>query len=196
MDASSLLGIPYELVLRYVRELEGEGSIEIERKAGRLYFSAAHLELIKRHHEKRPQGSKFRVEGNADLHQHVLQDLKTLASTLEAMAKLARVRCKELIKAPACSTTWISTLPVAGLTLRKPIQVSVVSDGKAFSAFCGDTGSTATGRNRPDAVRALRQRLAAEYVYLDQLATLSAEEAERLATLRQLIRDPEREPIP
>jgi len=197
-DASSLLGIPYELVLQYVHELERQGLLMVHRgKPGRLFISPADLDLLRRHHEERPVASKFKVEGDVDQHRYVLRDLKTLASTLEAMARLARRRIKALTLGPASSTTWISTLPVVGLTLRKPIPVSVVSDGKAFSAFCADAGSTASGRNRREAVQALRKLLAAELVYLDQLTSPSAEEAERLADLARLIvRDGGREEIP
>jgi transposase len=196
-DASSLLGIPYELVLRYVRELERQGLLKVHReRSGRLFLSPADLDLLRKHHEERPLASTFRVEGDVDQHKHVLLDLRTLASTLEAMAKLARARIKELTQGPASSTTWITTLPSAGLTLRKPIAVSVISDGKAFSAFSADTGSTASGRNRAQAVRALRKCLAAEYVYLGQLASPSEEAAERLADLQKFIRDGEHEETP
>ena len=197
--ASSLLGLPYELVLRYVHELERQGLLKVQREIpGRLFLSPADLDLLRRHHEERPVASKFKVEGDVDQHRYVLQDLKTLASTLETMARLARTRIKVLTQGPASSTTWISTLPAVGLTLRKPIPVSVVSDGKAFSAFCADAGSTASGRNRREAVRALRKLLAMEFVYLGQLASPSEEEAERLADLQRLIlRDEgEREEIP
>jgi hypothetical protein len=154
------------------------------------------LDLLKAHHEQRPIGSKFKVEGDVEQHKLVLRDLKTLADTLEAMARRARRRMKELIQGPACSTSWITTLSVGGLTLRKPVAVTVVSDGKAFSAFSADTGSTASGQNRVQAVRALRKRLAAEYLYLGQLASPSEEEAERLSDLTRSICDSKGEEIP
>lgn len=195
-EASALLGIPYDLVLRYVRELERQGLLGTHRTlTGRVFLSPADLELLRKHHEERPVASTFKVEGDIDQHKCVVQDLKTLASTLEEMARLARARIKELIQGPACSTTWISTLPITGVTLRQPIPVTVISDGKAFSAFSADLGSTASGRNRVLAVRALRKRLAVEYVYLDQVAT-SEEEKDRLADLRRFIRDSEHEEIP
>ena len=195
-EASLLLGLPYELVLRYVRELERQGFLQARRTiTGRVFLVPTDLELLRKHHEERPVASTFKVEGDVAQHKNVLQDLETLAKTLEAMARLARSRIKALSKAPACSTTWITTLPVAGVTLRKPIPVTVVSDGRAFSAFSGDLGSTASGRNRVQAVQALRKRLAAEYVYLDQVAT-SEEQEERLAELRRFIHDREREEMP
>lgn len=195
-EASTLLGIPYEVVLRYARQLEGQGLVSVHRENGRLFFSPADLDLLKNHHEERPVGVKFRVEGDVEQHKLVLRDLKTLADTLEAMASLARKRIRELVKGPACSTSWITTLPVGGLTLRKPVSVTVVSDGKAFSAFSADTGSTASGQNRVQAVRALRKRLAAEYVYLGQLASPSEEEWERLSDLTRFIHDSKSEEIP
>ena len=195
-DVSLLLGISYDLVLRYVRELEQQGLLEAYRTpTGRVYLRPADLELLRKHHEERPVASTFRVKGNIDQHKHVLKDLETLAKTLETMAKLARSRIKALNRGPACSTTWISTLPMDGVSLRKPIPVTVVSDGKAFSAFSGDVGSTASGRNRVEAVQELRKRLANEYVYLDQVAT-SKEETERLEDLRRFIRDDERKEEP
>jgi DNA-binding MarR family transcriptional regulator len=195
-DASLLLGISYDRVLRYVRELEQQGLLEAYRTpTGRVFLRPADLELLRKHHEERPVASTFKVAGNIDQHKHVLKDLETLAKTLETMAKLARSRIKALTRGPACSTTWISTLPIAGVSLRKPIPVTVVSDGKAFSAFSGDVESTASGRNRVQAVQELRRRLAYEYVYLDQLAT-SKEETERLEDLRRFIRDDEREEEP
>jgi hypothetical protein len=195
-DASLLLGISYDLVLRYVRELEHQGLLEAYRTpTGRVFLRPADLELLRKHHEERPVASTFKVEGNIDQHKHVLKDLETLAKTLETMAKLARSRIKALTRGPACSTTWISTLPIAEVSLRKPIPVTVVSDGKAFCAFSGDVGSTASGRNRVQAVQELRKRLAFEYVYLDQVAT-SKEETERLEDLRRFIRDDEREEEP
>lgn len=193
-DVSSLLGIPYDLVLRYVRELERQGLLTVHReKTGRLFLFPPALDLLRKHHEERPVASKFKIEGDVDQYRHVVQDLKTLASTLEEMARLARARIKELIQGPASSTTWISTLP--GLALRMPIPISVVSDGKAFSASCADTGSTASGRNRVQAVRALRKRLAAEFVYLGQLTSPSQEEAEHLADLQRFIRTIAREEL-
>lgn len=190
-DVSNILGIPYDLVLKYAHELTATGLIEVAREAGKLFFSPAQLEALRKHHEERPRASGFRVEGDADLHRRLLKSLATMASKLDAMASLVRARIKELNKAPASSTSWISTLPVVGVTLRKPIPVSVISDGKAFSAFSGDTGSTASGKNRVEAVRALRLRLATEYVYLDQLASPSEGEAERLTELKRFIRDGE-----
>jgi hypothetical protein len=187
-EVSNLLGIPYDLVLKYAHELTGKGLIEIAREAGKLFFSPAQLEFLRKYHEERPRASGFRVEGDPDLHKRLLKSLDTLASKLDAMASLARARIKELNKAPASSTSWISTLPAVGVTLRKPIPISVISDGKAFSAFSADTGSTATGTNRVEAVRALRWRLANEYVYLDQLASPSEGETERLAELKRFIR--------
>ncbi len=147
-EASALLGIPYDLVLRYVRELEHQGLLEAHRTPiGRVFLSPASLERLRKHHEERPVASTFKVEGDVDQHKHVVQDLKTLAKTLEAMARLAKSRIKALTQAPACSTTWITSLPITGISLRKPIPVTVISDGKAFSAFSGDLGSTASGRN-------------------------------------------------
>ena len=195
-DVASLLGIPYDLVLRYVRELESQGLLVAYRTpTGRVFLSPSDLELLRQRHEERPVGSTLKVEGDIDQHKHVLKDLETLAKTLETMAKLAKKRIKALTRGPACSTTWISTLPIPGVSLRKPIPVTVVSDGKAFSAFSGDVGSTASGRDRVQAVQELRKRLAFEYVYLDQVAT-SKEETERLADLRRFIRDDEREEKP
>jgi len=188
-DVSSLLGIPYELVLKYAHELTVAGLIEVPREAGRLFFSPAQLEVLRKHHEERPRAGVFRVEGDVDLHKRLLKSLDTLARKLDAMASLARARIKELNKAPASSTSWIITLPAVGFTLRKPIPVSVISDGKAFSASSADTGSTATGKNRVEAVRALRWRLATEYVYLGQLVSPSEGEADRLAELKRFIRD-------
>jgi len=176
--------------------LESQGLLVAYRTpTGRVFLSPSDLELLRQRHKERPVASTFKVEGNIDQHKHVLKDLETLAKTLETMAKLARKRIKALTRGPACSTAWISTLPIAGVSLRKPIPVTVVSDGKAFSAFSGDVGSTASGRNRVQAVQELRKRLAFEYVYLDQVAT-SKEETERLEDLRRFIRDdePEEEP--
>jgi DNA-binding MarR family transcriptional regulator len=196
-EASSLLGIPYEVVLRYTRELEKQGLIEVHREhSGRLFLSPADLDLLRKHHENRPIASRFMLEGDIEPHKHAVRDLNTLASTLEAMAKLARRRIKQMVQGPFSSTTWITTLPVVGLTLRKPIAVTVVSDGKAFSAFSADTGSTAYGQNRVQAVRALRKQLAAEYQYLGQLASLSQDEAERLSDLKGFISDSLREEVP
>jgi hypothetical protein len=186
-EASILLGIPYDVLLRYAHELEDKGLFSIHRESGRLFFSSADLDLLKNHHEQRPVGAKFRVEGDVEQHKLILRDLKTLADTLEAMARRARRRMKALVQGPACSTSWITTLPVGGLTLRKPVAVTVVSDGQAFSAFSADTGSTASGPNRVQAVRALRKRLAAEYLYLVQLPSPSEEEAERLADLKRFV---------
>jgi len=189
-DAALLLGIPYDRLLRYVSELEGQGLLQVQRESSRrLFLSPANLELLRKHHEQRPLASTFKLEGDIDQHKYILRDLKTLASNLEAMAKLTRARLKEMNLGPASSTAWISNLPAKGATLRKPIPVCVVSDGKAFSAFSADTGSSASGRNRVEAVRALRWRLATEYVYLDQLASPSEEEAERLAELKRIILD-------
>jgi DNA-binding MarR family transcriptional regulator len=196
-EASSLLGIPYEVVLRYTRKLEKQGLIQVHREySGRLFLSPADLDLLRKHHENRPIGSRFMLEGDIEPHKHAVRDLSTLASTLEAMAKLARRRIKQMVQGPFSSTTWITTLPVVGLTLRKPIAVTVVSDGKAFSAFSADTGSTAYGQNRVQAVRALRKQLAAEYQYLGQLASLSEDEAERLSDLKGFISDSLREEVP
>ncbi|HEX4960466.1 MAG TPA: hypothetical protein VF173_06485 [Thermoanaerobaculia bacterium] len=161
-EASALLGIPYDLVLRYVRELERQGLLAAHRTpAGRVFLSPSDLERLRKHHEDRPVASTFKVEGDIDQHKHTVQDLETLAKTLEAMARLAKSRIKALTQAPACSTTWITSLPIGGISLRKPIPVTVISDGKAFSAFSGDLGSTASGRNRVQAVQALRKRLTA-----------------------------------
>ena len=52
-------------------------------------------------------------------------------------------------------------MPVPGVTLRQPIPVSVVSDGKTFSAYSADMGSTASSHNRVEAVRAPLPRLQA-----------------------------------
>jgi len=48
-DAASLLGIPYDLLLRYVRELEGQGLLQVQRESSRrLFLSPANLELLKK----------------------------------------------------------------------------------------------------------------------------------------------------
>jgi hypothetical protein len=188
-DASLLTGIPYEILLRHARGLERKGLLKLHRESNRILFNREDLEVLKEHDEGNPRGTSFRVEGNADLHKRLLSDLAAIADHLEAVANKARGLVNLLKKAPVSSTTWIKTLPVEGVTLRQPIPVSVVSDGKAFSASSGDIGSTATGPNRVKAVRALRMRLATEYVFLRQLSSLSEAEGDRLAELQRFIRD-------
>ena len=188
-DASLLTGIPYETLLRYARELERNGLLKLHRESNRILFNREDIEVLLEHHEGNPRGTEFRVEGNVDLHKQLLSDLATIAGNLEVVANKARGLVNLLKKAPVSSTTWIKTLPVEGVTLRKPIPITVVSDGKAFSASSGDIGSTASGPNRVKAVRALRMRLATEYVFLRQLSSLSEAEGERLAELQRFIRD-------
>jgi predicted transcriptional regulator len=189
-DASALLGIPYAAVLRYAKELEKRGLIQARRERnGRVFFSRENLDQLRHHHEHHPSCSRFRAEGEVDHNRHV-SEIDTIASNLEAMAIRARTLADRLKKAPGISTIWIATLPATRLSLRRPLPVSVITDGKAFSAFSADTGSTASGRNRVDAVRALRRCVALEYLYLQELAALATpEELERLADLKNLIQD-------
>lgn len=152
-DVAALLGIHYEAVLRYARELEEKGLLEVQRESGKYFFPSRVLPLLRKHHEEGAQASKFRVAGDVDLHKRLLGDLKLTARTLQAMARRIRVLVKDLEKGPASSTAWITTLPATtGLTLREPVAVTVDSDGTVFNAYSADTGSTASGSNRVQAV--------------------------------------------
>ena len=196
-DASALLGIPYETVLRYARELERKSLLKVLKEpSGKVVFTRADLEILRKHHEEDPRGagSRFRPEADIDLHSRLLSDLRTISENLEAMADRAAALVNRLNKAPVSSTLWVKTIPLVGFKLRDAIPVTVVSDGKAFSALSAELGVEASGRNRISAVRALRERVAAEYLFLDQLKDRSPEEEERMRELDKVIVPEERGP--
>jgi hypothetical protein len=184
-DVSFLLGIFYEGALRYIHELEDAGRIRVEKDSrGQMWIDSTAVEEIRRHHRDRPAVAKFEGKDASR------EKLRIEARQLAAAAKSLQARAHKLVKAleiPAASSTWIGTVPGVGLRLTSYIPVIVEPQEKGFLASSADLGLEAQGRTRQEAVKGLRIRIAADFLYLLQKDRDEAEE-ERWQELLRFIR--------
>ena len=195
-DVSFLLGIFYEGALRYIHEFEDAGRIRVEKDSrGQMWIDSTAVEEIRRHHRDRPAVAKF--QGKDANREKLCIEARQLA----AAAKSLHARAQKLVKAleiPAASSTWIGTVPGVGLRLTSYIPVIVEPQDKGFLASSADLGLEAQGRTRQDAVKGLRTRIAADFIYLLQKDRDEADE-ERWQELLRFIRydeKPKEEPTP
>ncbi len=187
-DIAFLLGIRYEAVLRYAKELEASGLLRLVRAGrNRLVFTRADLEVLRGHHLQRKREALG--DGIFELHQQVLRELKIQHNHLTAMSRKVGGLVSKIKACPPSTSTLIQGVPLEGARLKTAIPVFVEPlGGNYFKASAADLGVEATAQGgRAVAVRALRQRIAAEFVYLRQLKQRSPKEEERYQELERFI---------
>jgi len=192
-DTALLLGIYYEMVLRYMHELLQDGEIEVARKGNQYFLDSQAVEAIRQRHQSRKdyEVAKYQEEPNRD---RILAYVRQFTAKAEDLKQQALEVLREVEK-PGPVSTWIASVPGIGLRMKSHIPVLVEAAKGGFVASAPDLDLDALGKTRPKAVTALRFRIAADFFYLLQKGRDAAEEA-RLSELRQYISDEEERAAP
>lgn len=186
-EVAILLGIAYERVLRYARELEAAGLMRCARGFhNRRIFMPADLETLRKFHESRVRAGD---EEALQLHKEVLREMDRVHNLLVAMTRKVSVLVNRIRKSPPAISTVIRSVPFAGTRLKSPIPVVVEPlGGRDFRASAPDIGVEAMGKySRGAAVRALRERIGAEFIFLRQKKKRTLEEEDRLQEIGRFI---------
>jgi hypothetical protein len=189
-DVALLLGVYYEGVLRTIHELERAGQIEkVWKERGKIRVNSAGVEAIRFRLAQRPNTSSSAQYQEPPTRGKMLVEARQLAAAAEQLHRRARGLMHSL-GTPGPTSTWIGSVPVVGVGLKAqiPVVVEVEPNGRDFRATASDLGLDALGGNRKAAIRALRERIGADYVYL-LAKQRNEEEQARLEELLKYIKE-------
>jgi predicted transcriptional regulator len=187
-DVILLLGIYYNGALRVIHELEEAGKIEVRYEKGQIRLTSEGLEAIRAELERRQALKSARYQ-EAPTRGQWLVEARQLAAAAKELHLRAR-RLRDSLETPGATSAWIGSVPVQGVRLKAqiPVIVEVEPNGKDFRAAACDLGLDALGGTRKEAVRALRECIGADYLYL-RAKERSAEGERRLEELLRYIEE-------
>ena len=199
-DVVLLLGIYYEGALRIIHELEEAGKIDVRYEKGHIRVNSEGLEAIRAELEQRQAQRSVKYQ-EAPTRRQWLVEARQLTDAAAELHKRAK-RLRDSLETPGPTSAWIGSVPVKGVRLKAqiPVIVEVEPNGRDFRATACDLGLDALGSTRKEAVRALRECIGADYLYL-RAKERAAEEERRLEELLKYIKAseedrPQEEPRP